>query len=150
MTKTLRIGFDASRLGVTQRTGTEQYSWELLQALAQIDRRNRYLLYTNGLPHALPPLPANYRLRSLPFRRVWTHTRIVHGNGGRTTGCIVRSGACLAALESPSLSRHDPRPGVSASSRSPSAHAAILFTAVDPVERVAFHHGTCRFRSDKA
>jgi glycosyltransferase involved in cell wall biosynthesis len=76
MTTPLRIGFDASRLGVTQRTGTEHYSWELLSALAQIDHRNRYVLYANGLPRTLPPLPTNYELRSLPFGRMWTHARL--------------------------------------------------------------------------
>lgn len=70
------IGFDASRLSVQERTGTEQYTWELLTALARIDRRNDYLLYTNGLPAALPPLPPNYRLRSLRLPRLWTHLRL--------------------------------------------------------------------------
>jgi glycosyltransferase involved in cell wall biosynthesis len=72
----LRIGFDASRLGVGQRTGTEHYTWELLRALGAIDRHNRYLLYTNGRPAALPPLPPNYYLRPIPFPRLWTHLRL--------------------------------------------------------------------------
>ena len=73
---TLTIGFDASRLQVGQRTGTEQYTWELLTALGRIDRRQRYLLYSNGLPPTLPPLPPNYQLRSLRFPRLWTHARL--------------------------------------------------------------------------
>ncbi len=70
------IGFDASRLSVSLRTGTEHYTWELLAALGQIDRHNDYLLYTNGRPPALPPLPSNYRLRSIHFPRLWTHLRL--------------------------------------------------------------------------
>jgi glycosyltransferase involved in cell wall biosynthesis len=70
------IGFDASRLGVGQRTGTEAYTWELLQAFGALDRRNHYHLYANGLPPALPPLPPNYQLRSLRWPRLWTHVRL--------------------------------------------------------------------------
>ena len=72
----MRIGFDASRLSVSQRTGTEHYTWELLRALGAIDRHNRYLLYTNGRPAALPPLPPNYSVRPIPFPRLWTHLRL--------------------------------------------------------------------------
>ena len=72
----MEIGFDASRLGVRQRTGTEHYSWELLRALGRLDRRRQYLLYCNRRPAALPPLPPNYRLRPLAFPRLWTHVRL--------------------------------------------------------------------------
>lgn len=70
------IGIDASRIAVAERTGTERYSYELIAALARIDRRRRYTLYTNGLPAALPPLGPNFALRSLPLRRLWTHARL--------------------------------------------------------------------------
>ncbi len=70
------IAIDASRLSVAQRTGTERYSYELLAALARVDRRRPYLLYTNGLPAALPPLGPNFTLRSLPLPRLWTHGRL--------------------------------------------------------------------------
>jgi glycosyltransferase involved in cell wall biosynthesis len=72
----VRIGFDASRLEVDQRTGTEHYSWELLAALARLDRQNQYLLYCNRRPAELPPLPPNYQLRALGFPRLWTHLRL--------------------------------------------------------------------------
>lgn len=72
----LRIGFDASRLEVAQRTGTEHYTWELLAAMARIDRQNEYLLYCNRRPGTLPPLPPNYLLRPLRFPRLWTHLRL--------------------------------------------------------------------------
>lgn len=72
----LRIGIDASRVAVTGRTGTERYSYELLAALARIDRRNDYWLYCNGLPRDLPPLGVNFRLRNLPWPRIWTHLRL--------------------------------------------------------------------------
>lgn len=70
------IGVDASRLGVAARTGTEHYSWELLQALGQVDRRNTYRLYCNQVPRSLPPLPASFTLRPIPLRRAWSHGRL--------------------------------------------------------------------------
>ena len=72
----MRIGIDISRLGVAARTGTEQYTYELLGALAQLDRRNEYILYTNGLPAALPSLGPNMALHNMPFPRLWTHARL--------------------------------------------------------------------------
>jgi glycosyltransferase involved in cell wall biosynthesis len=72
----MHIGIDASRVTVAQRTGTEHYTFELLAALAQIDRQNRYTLYCNRLPTALPPLGPNFSLRQIPFPRLWTHVRL--------------------------------------------------------------------------
>ena len=73
---TLRIGVDASRVATGQRTGTEQYSVQLLNALTEIDRLNDYTLYFNGVPKALLDYPMNYRSRSIPFPRLWTHARL--------------------------------------------------------------------------
>lgn len=70
------IGIDVSRLAVANRTGTEQYTWELLRMLAQLDRRNAYRLYCNQQPDHLPPLAPNFALRSIPFPRLWTHARL--------------------------------------------------------------------------
>lgn len=72
----IHIGIDASRAMLSERTGTERYSYELIAALAQIDRRDPITLYTNGLPPALPPLGPNVTLRSIPLRRLWTHARL--------------------------------------------------------------------------
>lgn len=72
----MHIGIDASRLATTARTGTERYSYEIIGALARLDRRNPYTLYCNGLPAALPPLGTNVTVRSLPFPRLWTHLRL--------------------------------------------------------------------------
>src|SRR5512145_2440509 len=70
------IGIDISRIAVTARTGTEHYTYELLAALAQLDRRTRYTLYCNDLPAALPPLGTNFALRRIPLPRLWTHIRL--------------------------------------------------------------------------
>lgn len=47
------IGFDASRAFVEKRTGTENYSYQLLKALLKIDRKNKYRIYVN--PYRLSP-----------------------------------------------------------------------------------------------
>jgi glycosyltransferase involved in cell wall biosynthesis len=41
----MTIGFDGSRAFIEGRTGTENYSFQLLKALAKIDTENRYLIY---------------------------------------------------------------------------------------------------------
>jgi glycosyltransferase involved in cell wall biosynthesis len=70
------IGLDISRLAATQRTGTEHYTRALLDALLALDRHNHYRLYCNQPPGALPTLPPNAALRSIPLPRVWTHARL--------------------------------------------------------------------------
>src|SRR3954470_10477818 len=72
----MHIGIDASRVTVAKRTGTEHYTFELLAALAQLDRQNRYTLYCNQPPATLPPLGPNFSLRQIPFPRMWTHVRL--------------------------------------------------------------------------
>lgn len=41
----MMIGFDASRAFIKERTGTEEYSFQLLKSLAKIDTKNRYIVY---------------------------------------------------------------------------------------------------------
>ncbi|OGE04725.1 hypothetical protein A3F45_01270 [Candidatus Curtissbacteria bacterium RIFCSPHIGHO2_12_FULL_41_17] len=43
--KSYVIGYDASRAFVAEATGTENYSLNLLKALAKVDRKNRYRVY---------------------------------------------------------------------------------------------------------
>ena len=42
------IGYDASRAFAADASGTENYSLELLKALAKVDRKNRYRIYLRG------------------------------------------------------------------------------------------------------
>ncbi|HJZ45794.1 MAG TPA: glycosyltransferase family 1 protein [Roseiflexaceae bacterium] len=72
----MHIGIDASRVAIAARTGTEHYTFELLAALAKLDRQHRYTLYCNQPPAALPPLGPNFALRRIPFPRLWTHVRL--------------------------------------------------------------------------
>ena len=73
---TLHIGIDASRAGTGRRTGTEQYSAQLLEALGALDRQGCYTLYVNGRVRPPLALPPNFRARLIPFPRLWTHLRL--------------------------------------------------------------------------
>lgn len=73
------IGFDASRAFSAQNTGTENYSLNLLKALAEVDQKNHYRVYLRGfsrgktpyLPN-FPNLPNNFELRPIAPTRLWT------------------------------------------------------------------------------
>ncbi|MDQ3098711.1 MAG: glycosyltransferase family 4 protein [bacterium] len=82
------IGFDASRAFVVERTGTENYSYNILVNLLQLDRRNAYKIYLR-LPEDLVrkkepisgwlesvrkqlPTSQNYRLVVIRHKRFWT------------------------------------------------------------------------------
>ena len=69
------IGIDASRAAVAQRTGTENYSLNLVRHLVALDRKNSYRLYLNR-PPSRNLQSANCELRVMPFPRLWTHLRL--------------------------------------------------------------------------
>lgn len=66
------IGFDGSRAFIGRRTGTENYSYQLLKALAKIDKKNRYIIYlrTQGIP--LRGWPRNFQFKTINWPRFWT------------------------------------------------------------------------------
>ncbi len=89
------IGFDGSRAFGTKRTGTENYSYQILKHLAQIDHKNKYIVYLR--PNGKEPKeseeskvkghltqhvvrdsfdsrdwPSNFQFKVLPFPRLWT------------------------------------------------------------------------------
>lgn len=71
------IGIDASRTAKQFKTGTEAYSTELIKALAKIDRKNDYLLYTpRPIEDKLGSLGKNFRYEVLPFGKFWTQIRL--------------------------------------------------------------------------
>ena len=69
------IGIDASRAAVAQRTGTENYSLNLIRHLVALDQKNSYRLYLNRPPPRELRI-ANCELRVMPFPRLWTHVRL--------------------------------------------------------------------------
>ncbi|MCL4535853.1 MAG: glycosyltransferase family 4 protein [Bacteroidetes bacterium] len=73
----MRIGIDASRAVVAQRTGTEGYSWHLLQELPRLGALHELVYYFNA-PPAPGDFPPSSRLRQriMPLPRLWTHGRL--------------------------------------------------------------------------
>lgn len=65
----MHTGIDISRIATMARTGTEQYTCEVLAAIARHDLTNTYTLYCQRLPTTLPPLGANMRVRCIPLPR---------------------------------------------------------------------------------
>jgi glycosyltransferase involved in cell wall biosynthesis len=72
------LGIDASRYSVAQRTGTETYSRELLNAFAATpDLPFDLRFYANTSdPSALAALAGSGQIRPIPFPRFWTHARL--------------------------------------------------------------------------
>jgi glycosyltransferase involved in cell wall biosynthesis len=69
------VGIDASRYTTAQRTGTENYSYHLINAISEIDDPGlvfRYYLNSSSSPGAL----AGKDTRPIPFPRFWTHARL--------------------------------------------------------------------------
>lgn len=68
------IGFDGSRAFIPGRTGTENYSYQLLKALAKIDRKNQYIVYLRSSLQgvALRGWPLNFQFKVIKWPRLWT------------------------------------------------------------------------------
>ena len=73
------IGFDASRAFGAQNTGTENYSLNLLKALAKVDRKNHYRVYLRGIENPefrienlRKEYPKNFEFRVVKPHLLWT------------------------------------------------------------------------------
>jgi len=75
----MNIGIDASRANKSTKTGTEWYSYQLIEQFKQIDKSNTFFLYTREpLTGELSVCPGNFyeKILSWPFRYIWTHVRL--------------------------------------------------------------------------
>jgi len=70
------IGIDASRMAWARRTGTEQYTAHLVEALTRLETYHHLTLYFNRLPSPPPAWPEQVQVRTMPFPRLWTHLRL--------------------------------------------------------------------------
>ncbi len=72
----ITIGFDGSRAFTGERTGTENYSFQLLKNLAKIDRENRYVIYLrsgySSNSGSSNQWPGNFQFKVIPWPRLWT------------------------------------------------------------------------------
>ena len=66
------IGFDGSRAFTKNRTGTENYSFQLLKALSKIDQTNTYLVYLRTQGETLRGWPNNFKFKIINWPRLWT------------------------------------------------------------------------------
>ncbi len=76
----MTIGIDASRANKTYKTGTEWYSYHLIQELKKIaDPKDQFVLYSREkLRDDLGELPRNWQSRVLgwPPKKLWTQARL--------------------------------------------------------------------------
>ncbi len=72
----LQIAIDASRITVSQRTGTENYALQLIRHLLRLNTQHHFHLYFRDQPAAgLLPLHHNWTPHVIPWPRMWTHLR---------------------------------------------------------------------------
>lgn len=72
---TMIIGIDGSRAFIRQRTGTENYSYQLILHLAKIDKKNLYKIYIKqDTKKFIDPnlFPSNFHFIPINFKRLWT------------------------------------------------------------------------------
>lgn len=73
----LVVGIDASRMSIHQRTGTENYSRQIIHGLLSEDVDWRWRLYLNAPASSFSAvLPQHAEVRSIPSARLWTHYRL--------------------------------------------------------------------------
>lgn len=70
------IGIDTSRATKEEKTGTENYSWNLIHALARVDKENRYVLYFDKVPPFLEISQSNFSTKVITAPRFWTQGRL--------------------------------------------------------------------------
>jgi len=69
----MKIGVDASRAFGKERTGTEEYSYQLIKNLAMMDTsRHQIFLYARKNPLIDFDLPTNFQLKIISTNRFWT------------------------------------------------------------------------------
>ncbi len=79
----MHIGIDASRIALDERSGTENYTLKLIEAIGKIDKTNRYTLYFNKLPRFFEVSYKNISTRYIPMPYLWTQVRL-------SLECLVR------------------------------------------------------------
>mgnify|MGYP001563600911 FL=1 len=73
----MNVGIDASRIALTEeRTGTENYTLNLIESIKKLDKVNKYTLYFNKLPQYFEIAHANVSTRYIPLTRLWTQFRL--------------------------------------------------------------------------
>lgn len=66
------IAIDGSRAFLEKRTGTENYSYQIIKHLSKIDTENDYLIYTKADSKIEDKWPHNFKFQSSNFKYLWT------------------------------------------------------------------------------
>ncbi len=73
----MKIGIEAERANLGQKTGVEHYAKQLILHLAEIDQKNQYILYLRTKPESwFLNLPKNFSIKVMPFPIFWTQVRL--------------------------------------------------------------------------
>jgi glycosyltransferase involved in cell wall biosynthesis len=68
----MKIGIDGSRAFLKQRTGIEEYSYQVIRRLRTRLKDHRVILYLRGTQKVDFSLPKNWRIKRIYFPRLWT------------------------------------------------------------------------------
>jgi len=68
----MRIGFDGSRAFIENKTGTENYSYQILKTLLKIDKKNEYIIYVRPGTITDAIVQHNARVVTINWPRLWT------------------------------------------------------------------------------
>jgi glycosyltransferase involved in cell wall biosynthesis len=68
----MRIGFDGSRAFLKDRTGTENYSYQILANLAKIDHQNNYTVFLRPGSTSPKGFPDNFTFKTINYSSLWT------------------------------------------------------------------------------
>lgn len=72
------IGYDASRAFERHKTGTENYSYQLLKALSKIDQTNTYIIYLRPNTNGAQRWPDNFKFVTIRWPRLWTQAGLAN------------------------------------------------------------------------
>src|SRR3989344_5495481 len=73
----ITIGIDINEANVADKVGSNQYAYEIINALYEADIQNNYILYSSKSIRAdLPKARANWQYRVIPPAKLWTQWRL--------------------------------------------------------------------------
>ena len=68
----MKIGIDGSRAFLKQRTGVEEYSYQVIKSLRANLKKQHIILYLRNYQTVDFPLPENWQIKKIKFPRFWT------------------------------------------------------------------------------
>lgn len=100
----MRIGFDASRAFAVERTGTENYSYEILKALVKLDHWNQYLVFTrNRVSSQVRQQFGAVKFKRIGWPSLWTQAGLALATWRRRLDVLFVPAHTLPVLRQPNL-----------------------------------------------